>query len=129
MKIFTTDTDHYNQKVNFVDDNNVMLGYDTEQSCCESADWFIADHPAKEIIDRKEDDVPELLEWSFDPSYFVKVEPSECEQLDSGGMVIFRITNKEGQAKFVHLYNCHNGYYGHGFTFQVGGKTVQEDCL
>ena len=39
MKIFDGDFD----KVNFVDENNVFVGYDLLQDCCEDANWFIAD--------------------------------------------------------------------------------------
>jgi hypothetical protein len=124
MKIFII-----GDKVNFVDDNNVMLGYDTEQFCCEQADWFIADSPKKEIIERAEGDIPELSGYSFDPSFFMEIRPSECERLDNGTMVIFKIINKDGLAKFIHLYNCHNGYYGHGFTFDFGKNNVREGCL
>lgn len=38
MKIFERDG-----KINFVDENNVLLGYDMSQDCCEHADWFILD--------------------------------------------------------------------------------------
>ena len=35
MKIFED-----NIKVNFVDENNVFVGYDMRQSCCEQAGYF-----------------------------------------------------------------------------------------
>lgn len=45
MKIFTKENSNWDSKVNFVDENNVVLGYDLSQDCCEHADWFIADKP------------------------------------------------------------------------------------
>ena len=35
MKVFDRDG-----KINFVDKNNVVLGYDMNQDCCENANWF-----------------------------------------------------------------------------------------
>jgi hypothetical protein len=123
MKIFNK-TAGWCEKVNFVDVNNVVLGYDMGQSCCEHADWFIADKPTEAILDRKNtpDGTPEEMPgWVFDPAYRKDVKDireagSEWNQLDEGGMVIFRIV-KDGAEKFIHLFNCHNGYYGHGFDF------------
>jgi hypothetical protein len=43
-------------------------------------------------------------------------------------MVIFRITDGAAE-KFVHLFNCHNGYYGHGFGFKVGDTMIREGGL
>lgn len=45
MKIFDKDG-----KVNFVDENNVIVGYDTNQHCSEHAGWFIASVMLKENI-------------------------------------------------------------------------------
>ena len=39
------------EKINFIDENNVFVGYDLGQNCCENASWFISlddyceDHP------------------------------------------------------------------------------------
>jgi hypothetical protein len=38
-----------NGKINFVDENNVFMGYDMERSCCEVADWFISPKEENEI--------------------------------------------------------------------------------
>lgn len=124
MKIFNDKKD-WSTKVNFVDENNVFVGYDTDQSCCEHADWFISDKPENEIQER--DDTPEKMEgWQFDREYFQEVESSS--DLDEGGMVRFRLSNGK-EEKFLHLFNCHNGYYGHGFTFGVGDTVEREGCL
>jgi len=128
MRIFNK-TETWSSKVNFVDDNNVVLGYDTVQSCCEHADWFIADAPTEKCINRKDtlDDTPEEMPgWNFDTTYFHLVNGES--EFDAGGMVIFRIV-KNGAEKFIHLFNCHNGYYGHGFGFKVGEAILKEGCL
>jgi hypothetical protein len=38
-------TETFPGKVNFIDSNNVILGYDLGQSCCEHAFWTISDCP------------------------------------------------------------------------------------
>lgn len=123
MRIFNK-TESWSSKVNFVDDNNVVLGYDTDQSCCEHADWFIADEPLEKIMERSE--TPEEMPgWNFDTSYFKEVSGDE---FDAGSMAIFRIVNGDAQ-KFIHLFNCHNGYYGHGFDFKAGETALKDGCL
>ena len=45
MKIFNKlEKNGWGRKVNFVDENNVVLGYDMSQDCCERAGWFIAEY-------------------------------------------------------------------------------------
>ena len=110
MKIF----DRYG-KVNFVDDNNVMLGYDTNQQCCESAGWFVADKP-KNVIEEPLYNASDaaLYGFQFDPTFFQEMEiPISCGE---GGIAIFKIVNEHREI-YLHLYNQHNGYYSHGFEF------------
>lgn len=105
-------------KVNFIDENDIFVGYDTYQCCCENAGWFIADSVMNtdELLDEFLDSpfgkiTPDVEDFVFDPSYgetFTSV-------LDDGGIAVFRLVNSDGYAIFLHLYNAHNGYYGHGF--------------
>jgi len=126
MKIFKKDG-----KINFVDKNNVFLGYDMRKSCCENADWFISDTITKNIQDN--DCNEDLEEYVFDTSFFKEVEGMgfyDHELAVDGGMVIFRIFNEESKKeKFIHIFNCQNGYYGHGFEFTINEEIVQVGCL
>ena len=108
MKIFEREG-----KINFVDENNVFLGYDMNSLCCENADWFIADTPQTRIQEREDGEFPDLSGWAFDPVFF---HLGRGEDLGDGAMAIFLIV-KEGAEKFVHIYNAQNGYYSHGFKF------------
>lgn len=78
-----------------------------------------------------EDPLPQTLDWEnweFDPDYFVEAEAGR--NLDGGGMVIFRLTHKtDDKHQYLHLFNCHNGYYGHGFTMTIGGDIKHEGSL
>lgn len=121
MKIFDRDG-----KINFVDEHNVFLGYDNHQCCCENADWFIANTPQTEIQERKEGLSLDLSGWRFDIKFFQQIEDSN--HFESGGMVIFRIVNGDAE-KFIHIFNSHNGYYGHGFEFKQGNEVLKDGCL
>jgi hypothetical protein len=126
MKIFNAE-EPWVEKVNFVDENNVYLGYDMSQDCCEEANWFISDTVCEKPMDRNIDEV-DLSDWVFDTSYFKQIVSDDEYLFDGGGMVVFRIVNGENE-KFIHLYNIHNGYYGHGFDFKINDKTIQSDTL
>lgn len=125
MKIFQDmDSVGWGGKVNFVDENNVLLGYDMDSCCCEHFGWFIADQPATEVPAVTEE-AGELTDYRFDPDYFSE---SYNDYFDRGGMVLFRITNGP-QEKYLHLYNIHNGYYSHGFTFSKDDQQIREGHL
>lgn len=122
MKIF--EGGGWGGKVNFVDENNVVLGFDMTPDCCEQFGWFIHTDISKETIDGK---VPENIEdYSFDKDFFQDLNVTAGE---GGGMVVFKIQTKIGDIRYIHLYNFHNGYYSHGFTLEVGGVTVNDGCL
>lgn len=114
MKYFEKDSKH-----NWVDENNVLLGYDSAHSCCEFADWFLADDIEKQPPHTDRDkELPKDLDWEnwvFDSSFFVTSQPGDS--LDLGGIAVFRI-RKGLEVKYLHLFNCQNGYYSHGFEFQ-----------
>lgn len=117
-------------KDNWVDENNVYLGYDMTQDCCEDASWFVSDGVPKNL-DAPSSDF-DWEGWQFDPSF--RAEPDLVDPrygyglLDRGGAMTFRIV-KGSEQKYLTLYNCHNGYYGHGFTFKIGETVVEVGSL
>ena len=128
MKIFNK-SEGWGSKVNFVDENNILLGYDLAQHCCEYADWFISDKPEtgirQDLTGSGFDE--EMPDWIFDTKYFKETSGSEFH---SGGMAIFRIVNKvTNEEKFIHIFNSHNGYYSHGFEFKSENEIFQEASL
>jgi hypothetical protein len=105
-------------KVNFVDEiSNIVLGYDVSCCCCEEADWYISDdiipERPREIMESLKPGERDLLGWQFDKDFCQELSPDNCW---GGGLVVFRIV-RDGQQKFIHIFNAHNGYYAHGFTF------------
>ena len=119
-----------NGKINFVDENNVFVGYDLQSSCCEDADWFISDKEEDRIYDDlyKRIIYPKyaITSYIFDTKYFEEVE---CSSVDEGGMVRFKLICKDKPDLFLHLFNCHNGYYSHGFEAKINGLQWQEGSL
>ena len=121
MMIFDTDN-----KINFIDENNVILGYDLNQNCCESAYWFISDKQETEPQEESKVDCdPDLKGFYFDKSFFSIVNETDS---DHGTMVVFRIVNGEKE-KFIHLVNVHNGYYNHGFEMKIKEEILKEGYI
>jgi hypothetical protein len=124
-------TETFPGKVNFIDSNNVILGYDLGQSCCEYAFWTISEKPdGRDPIHKGDDDAMQEIEldgYCFDPQF--------CERESAGvdgGVAIFKLLGRQyGTSKlpelFLRLENHHNGYYSHGFTFR--GAVIIEDLL
>lgn len=109
--------------MNFIDENNIILGYDLDQDCCECAGWFISDNIAIEITepysngeDFKLTGEMELIlkDYVFDTGFYMEKHYGYAEN----NLAVFRIVNDLKQEKFIHIFNIHNGYYAHGFDFK-----------
>ena len=127
MKIFDR-VAPWPDKVNFVDDNNVVVGYDMDQSCCERAGWYISTALRTDIDDGCTTDPATLGDYDFDPKFFEHVESADVNE---GGMVRFRLVRRDAPwlDVYLHIFNSHNGYYSHGFTFTAQDKTIQDGSL
>ena len=125
-------TDAFPCKVNFIDSNNVILGYDLEQNCCEHAFWTISETPdGKNPIHEGDGSTGKEIElkgYCFDPNYCQRHDDAE----DGDYTATFKLVgNQWAKTKlpdlFLRLENHHNGYYSHGFTFR--GAVIIEDML
>lgn len=130
MRIFNKE-EGWESKVNFVDENNVLLGYDMAQQCCEQADWFIAKHIHRTFPswfnkrEGKRPSAPNLNGWYFDTTFFKEIEGGRW---GDNRIAVFRIV-RGNMAKYIHLINCHNGYYAHGFDFKHNDIVIKEGCI
>lgn len=118
MRIFT-ENNSYDEKINFVDDDNNFVGFDMGADCCEYFGWFIS-----EIADDKihEDDSHKLEfegEYKFDLNFFLDKTNNDDEV---EGHVVFRLVAEGRDDKYLHLYNHHNGYYSHGWESSFKDK-------
>lgn len=115
-------TEVWPDKVNFIDANNVILGYDLEQSCYERAFWTVSQSAdGSDVLhhgDESKSFEVEIDGYVFDPSFRERLENE-----DEGGYVeIFKLVpfwrhERDKPDLYIRLENHHNGYYGHGFTF------------
>lgn len=127
MKIFDQQ-DPWDTKVNFVDENNVVLGYDMSSQCCEDYGWFISNRVVSTFSEygqlNETFDHDDYTDWRFDPTFFVENCKDSGDYL-VGGIAVFRIVHKDTQeSRYIHLYNLHNGYYSHGFSFTESGTCI-----
>jgi hypothetical protein len=126
MKIFDRKS-----KVNFVDDNNVFVGFDNNQCCCESFSCTIHEFPdvdSKEVDGiRTNDGCGEYPGFNFDTSYLKHIE-YDLNDCDCGGCVAFRLTNGQTDIYLI-LSNRHNGYYCHGFEMKNDKQTFFEGSV
>lgn len=119
--------DEWGRKYNFVDARNVVVGYDSEQSCCEYArwEWLDADRNVMEGFE------PEVLDgWRFDSEFFEEGSHKRDDFYDEcDEWVLFRAVHSDGSEMFLRLSNTHNGYYSHGFDMLVDGNVVKEGSI
>lgn len=128
MRIFY-DTNTWGGKINFVDENNRLVGYDLTQDCCEHADWFIRDTIHKSPMDDEHNDLTssgeeeqlneDLKDFVFDKDFEESIGYDVC----------FRLINENGDEKFLRLYNVHEGYYSHGFEIYDDGVLIKEEYI
>ena len=118
MKTFDKDS-----KINFVDDANVLVGFDYSQCCCENFGYFLS----RKIPTKMEEGAENIDTegFNFDTKFFHEVMSDDFE---CGGMVVFRLT-KGAEEIFLSLYNSHNGYYSHGFEMTIGGTQIHSGSL
>jgi hypothetical protein len=136
MKYFPYQTEGiFSSKVNFVDENNRLVGYDFYQSCCEDYGWYISlesDFAQKNTIvvgyPYDVDSINEKLDgWVFDP-VFIKEYSIGDHGYNESNAATFRLV-KDDKEMFLHLYNEHNGYYSHGFEFLEEGNIIHRGFL
>ena len=127
MKIFDQEAP-FADKVNFVDEDNVVLGYNMAQDCCEHAGWFIAEKPILDFSsDADEGPEFDVTAYRFDTEYDVTIDPPAS--LDEGDVEVFRLVADGKPDLFLHIFNAHNGYYSHGFAMKRGEEMIAEGYL
>lgn len=85
------------------------------------ADWFISEAVSEVVI---ENTITDMDDYVFDPNYFEKI--GIYDNLQDGWAVVFKLLNYLGETRYLHLYNCHSGYYSHGFEVEIGGNQVRK---
>jgi hypothetical protein len=121
---------NWNKKVNFVDEFNVLVGYDMSQQCCEDFFWYIIDNHQGRFAAPVQKDATDfdLKPYRFDVAYFDKKDLNVTSGAKSNA-VAFKLIADGLPDLYLVLCNYHNGYYSHGFQVEVGGKTIWSDGL
>ena len=123
MKIFTPDNS-FDSKVNFVDENNRVVGFSMAYDCCEKFGYAVCRViPAtSEEAEMAGECVPD--EATLAPYRFVEEQPSDCltdgADVEGGGGLAFRIAADGQPDMYVVIWNHHNGWYSHGFEYWGG---------
>lgn len=117
----------WEESLNFVDENNVVLGYDFSAQCCEDFGYHYEDASGA-TVDVADD---ELEPFRFDTEYFASNRaegelPADVGEFDLWAR--FRIVSPEREL-FIVLTNAHNGYYGHGFELSADDRVLREGGL
>jgi len=124
-------------RVNWVDENNVLLGFELGACCCEDFGYYYVSDPNdyKRVLDEAEEtrcnqdetepaagEEPDLEDYVFDTGFFG--QHLKSNYYDEENFVIFKMSvpwKKDKQRKrpavYLVLFNMHNGYYSHGFNF------------
>lgn len=125
MKVFYKE-ENWASKVNFVDENNVLVGFDNHDDCCAQGGWFIADTKEAWLHKDFKEEAMEFPGFVFDAAYFKELDVPKEEY--EGGAVQFRLV-KDGEQKFLTLYNFHNGYYSRGFEMSHGKEALRNGLV
>lgn len=123
--LFTNDEDRFNA----VDHKNVFVGYSLYQQCCENAGWYI--HPSENLDTSLHGNIllpsgnvgpgeQTLDDYEFDVD---TLNRSGCrverdDGTDDTFYCVFPLINTvSGDRAYLILFNCHNGYYSHGWRY------------
>jgi hypothetical protein len=121
------------RRCNWIDENNVFVGYCAEQSCCEHFGAYISDELVPERDEAKRNQIEKvevvLDDLRFNPKqWWWIVEPTAEEWANEAIFGMYDV-NDPSRVRYLHLYNAHNGYYAHGFEYKQGDAVLKEGSL
>ena len=120
-------------KVNWLDDQGVLVGFDNYQQCCEDFGFGVYD---KESGKHVRDD-PDGLPYHFAKTYETTTDEKNIDEMNSkkniersywydGATDLFQVEmfpdDGNGPVLVFECFNNHNGYYYHDFEMKVDFK-------
>ena len=124
MKVFErSSTEGWGNRMNFVDNNNVVVGFDYSSQCCEQYYWYASyeeaikatDIRVKDEWDEGHQSLSTLPNIHMD-SEFLYFDTSYNKSFVAGDLNSVQLKIKGGEKDiYLVLVNSHNGYYSHGF--------------
>lgn len=125
MKYFETKDKH-----NWIDENNVFVGFSNRDCCCENWGYFYSTtQPKRGLTSNIGPTADDLAPYNFDKEYFHEAEGKERNEYDNGGAVTFKLICQNKPDIYLTLFNIHNGYYSHGFEMQQNKTTIKEGSI
>jgi len=105
-------------KINYVDTNNRLVGFDHDAQCCEDFGTGVFAYVPENVDDATRIDPDTLENYAFADHEPVAFDG--CKHPDSGGALAFLIQGDGEPDLYVCIWNFHNGYYAHGFEYWNG---------
>lgn len=90
-------------RVNFIDKNDIYIGFDFYQQCCESFGYYISNEVDSEAISI----------YKIKGYYFDTKKSLEKKLKINDNSACIKLINDKNEYLYLHLYNNHNGYYCH----------------
>lgn len=112
-------------KINWIDQNSTVVGFDNYTQCCEEYGWKVVDNNCNNITDKID---PNTVHFgtSNQSSTIYKDEYKEAIDVDGVELLDDETNNLVG---FLQFYNCHNGYYCHDFGIKTNFKLTEQDAV
>ena len=130
MRLFNARNDTWGMKWAWVDENNIVLGFDSHQCCCEDYGYYYHTDLQKPVETEIELTDKGLEIYRFDPAFHAC---GILDGLDCGNSFTVRLIDSTGSAEhpevYLTIYNSRNGYYSHGFVFDKGSTTIYDGYL
>lgn len=120
MKVFNNNISSWGEKINFVDDNNVLVGFDYSGQCCESFGWALSRRWPLRLQPEPGENGLKPEGYNFDTSFINHEVPEDDKSYGEGNYVTFKLEKENEKPIFLTLWNIHNGYYSHGFEMVQG---------
>jgi hypothetical protein len=124
MRIFTK-YNSFEDKVNFVDENDIFIGYDLKTACCEQAYYYITE----KIVDPNEIEIEDYSENAEVLEDYVFDIENGISDIDSG--IVIKLIAEGKKDLYLHLYNIHNGHYSHKYLIKNNATAaiIDEDVI
>lgn len=111
---------HCEGKSNWIDQNNVVFGYDDYDQCCETWGYGVYDPITKEKISNDPDSMPYHFDFSKGARENTGEYFSDIEYPSTVDSVHIDMISDDGSNKRL-VFECwcnHNGYYYHSFALE-----------
>lgn len=116
-------------RINFVDENNVFVGFDFTSDCCEYFGYVFVE-VLPEMVDGGntkgsiELSELELKDFNFDITFNKNLAVNW-----GGDATSFRLVNNLNKEIYLILFNHHDGYYSHGFEMKDNETLIFDGYL